>query len=427
MNIDQITRVAVVGTSGYAGYLMDRLWELPDRCRVVAATSLDAADHPSVINCVNRQVRIFPDLTTLLSEFTPKECDAIVVSTGIDSHYRYVAEALHAGFHVLLEKPPVPTIQELDTLIRLQHEMDRVVAVHFQHLYDVPNQRLKQLLISRKLGTVRRVRAVAGWPRPVSYFQRSPWTGKLRTENSWVLDGTIANPLAHLLAQQLFFATTEPGLATPATVQAELYHANAIEGEDTSSLRITTTEGVEILFIASLAVRNQHDVLLEIETDHALVRQKSLAKTTIYYRGGREETMDTTAGSDADDERGSRLRMLSMIFDALQAGKPQPFDLATCRPYVVTLNAAFESNGLPRQIPEALTATLNSSEPQRLFVPDMESSLLFAFRNWSLFSEVGINWASPSEPFDCTGYTRFPRHRELISSTPVSLQHAIQD
>ena len=60
-------RLAVVGTSGYAGYLMERMWELPERCQVVAATSLDAADHPSIINCVKRNIRVYHNLDALIS------------------------------------------------------------------------------------------------------------------------------------------------------------------------------------------------------------------------------------------------------------------------------------------------------------------------------------------------------------------------
>ena len=37
-------------------------------------------------------------------------------------------------------------------------------------------------------------------------------------------------------------------MAEPVTVQAELYHGHDIESEDTSSLRIITADGVEIIF-----------------------------------------------------------------------------------------------------------------------------------------------------------------------------------
>jgi predicted dehydrogenase len=409
----------MVGTSGYAGYLIDRLWELPDLCQIVGAATLDRPGDPCVVNCVQRGMRIFPSLDALLTALSPKDCDAIVVATGIDSHYVCAAQALAAGFHVLLEKPPVPTVQELDALTKLQARAGRATAVHFQYLYSNINQRLKRTLASGTLGAIRRLRAFAAWPRPIQYFQRSPWTGRLHTADSWVLDGTVGNPLSHLLAHEMFFATTGAGLAVPATVQAELYHANNIDGEDTSSLRIVTDEGVEIVYCASLATAAQRDVLLEIETDEATVRQVDFADTVVNHRDGHEEILGRPHASKTEADKVVRRDMLVTILDALAQGKPQPFDLAACRPFVVALNAAFESSGPPKPVAAEFKHTFVSENLQQVAIEGIEHDLERAFSKYRLLSELGVPWARSSPLFDCKGYTHFPVNPALRALEPA--------
>ena len=411
-------RLAMVGTSGYAGYLMDRLWELPDLCHIVAAATLDKPDNPRVINCVKRGICVFPSLEALLAAVDAKDCAAIVVATGIDSHFSCAAQAMSAGFHVLLEKPPVPTVQELDALVKLQRRTGRTSAVHFQYLYTDTNRRLKRLLASGALGAIRRLRAVAAWPRPVPYFQRSPWTGRLRTADGWVLDGTVGNPLAHLLAHELFFATAKPGLAGLASVQAELYHVNDIESEDTSALRIITDEGVEVLYCASLATATQRDVMLEIETEKAIVRQGDFADTVVCYRDGRKEVLGEAHPSKTEWDKMVRRHMLTTILDALAKGEPQPFDLATCRPYVLGLNAAFESNGPPKPVAAEFKHTFVSENLQQVVVENIERDLDLAFSKRLLFSEAGIPWAVASSQFTCDHYTHFPADPSLKALEP---------
>ncbi len=408
-------RVAMIGTKGYAGYLLERLWELPEICRVVAATSRDGANHPSAANCVKHGARVFESVEQMLAAIGPDQCDAIVCSTGIDSHYRYASQALRAGFHVLLEKPPVATIQELDALAELQRTCGRSVAIHFQWLYTDVNQRLKRLLASGQLGAIRRLRASAAWPRPVSYFHRTGWSGRLRTREGWVLDGTIGNPLAHLLAQELFFATARPGMAAPATIQAELYRANDIESEDTSCLRLITDEGVEVFFCATLATPTHHDVTLEIETELATVRQIDFAETMVCYRDGREEAFAAAPASKTDYDKLVRRHMLTVILNALEAGAEQPFGIAACRPYQVAWNAAFDANGPPHPIHGKFKRTLVSEDQQQVAIKGIERTLERAFAQRQMFSELDVPWAKPSAPFDCRTYRSFPTNGGLAA------------
>ena len=125
---------------------------------------------------------------------------------------------------------------------------------------------------------------MAGWLRTDSYFNRAGWAGRLKVNGSWVLDGTINNPLAHMLANQLYFASSEPGkMAEPATVQAELYCGHDIQSEDTSSVRIITTDDVEIIFNATLCSDNEVGPIITTQCEKATIEYADFNKAQITY------------------------------------------------------------------------------------------------------------------------------------------------
>jgi hypothetical protein len=257
------------------------------------------------------------------------------------------------------------------------------------------------------------VRGMAAWPRAVEYWKRSYWAGKLRMDGEWVLDGTIGNPLAHMMAQSLFFATARPGLATPSTVEAELYHGHDIESEDTSSVRIVTDEGIPVFFHATFAVDKQRDVTIEVETDNAIIRQTDFGNTTVHWRDGREEQIASAHPSKDEDDKIVRRVMLNIIFDALEKSAPQPFDLAACRSYMLAWNGAFESNGLPKNIADKFKKIVEING-KNFIVPDgIGEKIETASREGKLFSEVGVAWASPSRVFQCAGYHHFPTNKDI--------------
>jgi predicted dehydrogenase len=406
-------RTAVIGAGNYAGFLIDRLLELPERYTVSAIVSRRGVSDERTALCQKMGAQIFTSPGVMWGCIHQGNCDAVMVPTGIDTHFEFASEALKRGFHVILEKPPVPTIQELDELIELQKIVGKSVAVGFQFLYIDAALKTKHLLASGDLGEIRSVRGIAAWPRSVEYLNRSDWSGKLRIADAWVLDGTVGNPLAHLLAQSLYFASSSPGLAVPLNIQAELYHANDIESEDTSCLRLLTNEGVTVLFHGTFASEQGHVATIEIETERAMIRQVDFGKTTLHWKDGREETITQAPESKEVQDKLDRNVMLTTIADAIDRGERQPVDLEVCRPFMLAWNGAFESNGLPREILPAMKKTQVQNGQTFTTAKGLGESMEAASLAGQLFSEAGISWAAPTPVFDLVGYSRFPQHRDL--------------
>ncbi|MEA2069087.1 MAG: Gfo/Idh/MocA family oxidoreductase, partial [Verrucomicrobiota bacterium] len=399
-SIKNIFKLAMIGCGGYAGYLIDRLAELPKVCELLAVTTPDP-DDPSAQACREKGLPVYNSADELLDNISPETCDAVLIPTSIDSHYEYARMAVEHGFHVLLEKPPVATIQDLDRLIELQRESGKFIAVNFQHLYSDATQQLKHRLGRGEFGAIRCVKGHALWQRPEYYFSRSFWSGRLQIDGKWVLDGTIGNPLAHLMAEALYLASPAPGMANPVRVQAELYHANDIESEDTSVVRLETEKDVPVFFCASLCGDEMPPILCEIETDQATIRLHDHRHAEIHYRDGREEVL----GNLEPNEQTDRNLMIKSVCRALLRHERPMITVEECRPYMLAWNGAFESAGQPA----AIAFDRKESEHGTMRVIDGIKELSQkAFREQQTFSELGIDWAMPGAPVDLSGYGHFP-------------------
>jgi predicted dehydrogenase len=80
--------------------------------------------------------------------------DAIVVATPVPTHYSLAKQALEAGKHVFVEKPPAMRAEEMDELVQLAADRDRVLMPGHLLLYHPGVQKLKELIDAGELGEV---------------------------------------------------------------------------------------------------------------------------------------------------------------------------------------------------------------------------------------------------------------------------------
>ena len=82
------------------------------------------------------------------------ELDAVVIATPVPTHYALAKQALEAGKHVLVEKPPAMKGAEMDELVALAAERDLVLMPGHLLLYHPGVRKLKELVDSGELGDV---------------------------------------------------------------------------------------------------------------------------------------------------------------------------------------------------------------------------------------------------------------------------------
>jgi predicted dehydrogenase len=80
--------------------------------------------------------------------------DAVVVATPVPTHYALAKQALEAGKHVFVEKPPAMRGAEMEELVRLAADRDRVLMPGHLLLYHPAVVKLKELIDGGELGEV---------------------------------------------------------------------------------------------------------------------------------------------------------------------------------------------------------------------------------------------------------------------------------
>jgi predicted dehydrogenase len=80
------------------------------------------------------------------------ELDAVAIATPVSTHFELASRCLHAGLHVLLEKPLAATVQEAKALVELAERSSRVLMVDHTYLFNNAITRIKQLVNDGELG-----------------------------------------------------------------------------------------------------------------------------------------------------------------------------------------------------------------------------------------------------------------------------------
>ncbi len=80
------------------------------------------------------------------------ELDAVAVVTPVATHFAIAHELLHAGKHVLLEKPLAASVKESEDLIELAEKNDRRLMVDHTFIYTGAVRKMKEIVSSGELG-----------------------------------------------------------------------------------------------------------------------------------------------------------------------------------------------------------------------------------------------------------------------------------
>ncbi len=245
--------VLLVGTRGYGAVHLRALERLGDRVRLVAVA--DPAGGPA--QGFGADAPAYPSLDAALDAGVSPDVTVIATPTG--THFPLAMRALDAGSDIYLEKPPVATMAQFSDLLAAQERTGRAIQVGFQSF---GSHALEEIAA---LGAVRSIAAWATWTRDSAYWSRSAWAGRRTLDGAPVVDGVITNPLSHAIATALRIA----GARRREDVQRidlELLHANDIEADDTSAVRVTLRDGRRITAALTLASPVQSPPLIEVRT-----------------------------------------------------------------------------------------------------------------------------------------------------------------
>ena len=142
-------RVAVVGYGYWGPNLVRNVIERPEM-EFAGLCELDPA-RAAAFSARVPGARVFTDLAEVVEDTT---IDAVLVATPPRTHHAIVAQALHGGKHVLVEKPLAKTAAEARDLIELADANGLVLMPGHTFLYSPPVNKVKELVRSGALGEI---------------------------------------------------------------------------------------------------------------------------------------------------------------------------------------------------------------------------------------------------------------------------------
>ncbi len=220
--------------------------------------------------------RAYTDYLEMLDKEHP---EIVHICTPHYLHVPIAKECIARGIHVLMEKPPAMTQQELDGFLAVPKTVQ--VGVCFQNRYNRNVQMVQKILRSGEAGAIKGARAFVTWSRSEPYYTQSGWRGTWKTEGG----GVLINQSIHTLDLLIYL------LGLPQSVEGSIHNhhlKDIIEVEDTSEAYIRFTNGYTALFYATTAHCADSPVIIEIVCENMTLRLEG-AQLTRFQNGKSEE------------------------------------------------------------------------------------------------------------------------------------------
>lgn len=306
-------RCVIVGTGAIA-HAHARAIDAYPHAELVAVTDLSRTSAEAFAS-LHGAPAVYDDLDALLAAERP---DVVHICTPPGAHPAQTIAAFAAGAHVVVEKPPAPSLDELDRMRDAAAAAGRQLAVVFQQRTGTAAAHVKRLLDSGALGRPLVAQCQTLWYRDADYFA-VPWRGGWQTEGG----GTTLGHGIHQIDLLAFL------LGDWARVEGRLWRLDRdTETEDVSTATVVFDGGV-VAQIVSSTLSPRETSAIRIDTEKATVTVDHL------YGHGHENWRITPAPHIDDDEaaawqldgpeeRSDHAPLLRDVFDALRSGGPLP-------------------------------------------------------------------------------------------------------
>ena len=218
-------RIGLIGVTGYGAHHLELLLPQADAgaLELAAAVVINPEQAGMALAELRRRnVAVYPT-TAEMYEAEAGKLDLAVIPAGISWHCPLTLEALSHGVGALVEKPAAGSVADVERMKEAERKAGLPVCVGFQHIYGEDVQELKRLLLSGRLGRVRRASVQGIWPRGDEYYARNAWAGRrLAKDGAFVRDSPANNAMAHYLNLVLFLCGDSFGeSAIPEAVEGE--------------------------------------------------------------------------------------------------------------------------------------------------------------------------------------------------------------
>ncbi len=180
--MDKLITIAVIGAGDRGNVFADIAARLPQWARIAAVAEPRRA-YRDAFAARHRlpAENVFTDWHDLAAR--PRSFDAVLICTGDRAHVEPAVAFTKLGYHMLLEKPMAPTLEECVRIARAQEQSATITSVCHSLRYHRSFSRLKGLVQSGRIGrvvTVDQLEQVAWWHQAHSYV-RGNWANEGRS------------------------------------------------------------------------------------------------------------------------------------------------------------------------------------------------------------------------------------------------------
>ncbi len=400
-----IPGICLIGISGFANIYYDYFIRESEagRVKLLAATIINQDEeekkcaHLKSIGC-----QLFDDYHKMLEAMSGK-AHLCAVPTGIYLHAPMTIAALKKGINVLVEKPAAATVQEVDAMLSAEKESGCFTAVGFQHMYTKETRKMKEIILSGKIGNIKTIKSMTLWIRSEEYFTKNNWTGKLKSGEHWVLDSPAQNANAHMINLMCFLAgVTYERTGTLVSIQGEMARANKIESADTVGLKIRTAEGIDILFYSSLAAESIIDSRVVICGEKGALSWDYHKSLELIMKDGSSEIFEV------DDFNVARDKAIKSVLERLENPGRFICTLSYARNQVLAVNALHTASPIC-DVPPDLVHTFTRGNKKYTKIKGINDIITNAFNREMLLSETGVDWITAGKNLDVREYHEFTR------------------
>lgn len=148
----------------------------PDKMKITAIADID----PAKVTETAREYQVpeeacFASAEDMLAQ--AKLADVMVIATQDRQHVKHAIPALRKGYHLLMEKPISPDLEECRRLVEAAKEHDRQVVICHVLRYTPFYTKLKEMIDSGRIGEIVSVMSIenVGWWHHAHSFVRGNW------------------------------------------------------------------------------------------------------------------------------------------------------------------------------------------------------------------------------------------------------------
>ncbi len=179
-------------------------------------------------------VPFYSSIETLLTR--SPSTDVVSVCTPNYLHGDHTLKALHAGKHVICEKPMALSVEDCQRMNDTAAQTGKRLFIVKQNRFNPPVIAVKKLLDEKRLGALHGVALNCFWNRDPQYYTESSWKGSREKDG-----GVLFTQFSHFIDLLYWFLGD---IAEIKGYAANLQHGGCIEFEDTGVISARWTSGV---------------------------------------------------------------------------------------------------------------------------------------------------------------------------------------